>query len=266
MKVFREIVYVEKYASSVGLLQGIDPRFKLICISALIFTAVTMRTLVSLLILAVIIIALCATAKVSLKFFLLRTTIFIPIFAGLIALPVLFTTAGNPLFSFGYEEVILTITKEGVYKAALFVSRVWICVALSVLLVLTTRFSRLIQAMQNLRFPKVLVTMIAITYRFIFLFLDEAFRMSLARESRAAIRPRWKESLKTLATMIATLFLRAHERGERVYLAMRARGYGSETESPVSMRPRARDWAFMTSSILLCMTMISMEHLLVGGS
>lgn len=266
IKTFQEIVYVEKYASSNGLLQGIDPRFKVICISTLIFTAVTMRTFTPLLILALIIIALCAAAKVPLNFFLLRTTIFIPIFAGVIALPLLFTTTGNSLFSFGYHQATLTITEEGVYKAVLFASRVWVCVALSMLLVLTTQFSKLIQAMQNLRFPKVLVTMIAITYRFIFLFLNEAFRMSLARESRTIIRPSWKESLKTLGSMIATLFLRAHERGERVYLAMIARGYSRETGPPVNMRPRARDWAFMVASILFCMTMIAMQYLHFGGS
>ena len=265
LKAFQEIVYVERYAASDGLLQRIDPRVKLCSVAALIFSAVAVRTLIPLAILLVAVAAVCIASKIPLKFFFLRTTIFIPIFAGVIALPLPFITLGTPLATVGYGDFILTVTREGAYRAGQFTLRVWTCVALSILLMLTTRFSKLIQAMENFRFPKVFVTMMAVTYRFIFLFINETFRMALAKESRTVTRLRWKGNVKSLANMIATLFIRAHERGERVYLAMVARGYAGTIRSPNTMKYVQRDWVFACLSILLCLTVLSVEYLHLGG-
>jgi len=63
--------------------------------------------------------------------------------------------------------------------------------------------------------------MVSITYRFIFLLIDEAYRMALAKEARTIKKMNKIDAMKTLGSMISSLFIGAYERGERVYLAMK---------------------------------------------
>jgi len=265
LKTFQEIVYVERFSASNGVLQRIDPRVKLCSITAFILSAVAVRTVTPLSILFAAILVLCVASKIPMKFFFLRTTLFIPIFAAVIALPLLFITPGEPLAKVGYGGLVAEITMQGIYRAAQFTLRVWVCVASLVLLVLTTRFSKLLRAMEEFKFPGVLVTMMAVTYRFIFLFVNEAYRMALAKESRTVMRKRWRGVSRSLANMIATLFIRAYERGERVYLAMIARGYKGTVRSLGEVRSTSRDWVFASASAIICLTVLSTEYLHLGG-
>jgi cobalt/nickel transport system permease protein len=52
----------------------------------------------------------------------------------------------------------------------------------------------------------------------------EMHRMSVARRSRGH-DPRWLWQARAVASSAGALFVRSYERGERVYLAMVARGY-----------------------------------------
>jgi cobalt/nickel transport system permease protein len=155
---------------------------------------------------------------------------------------------------------------EGIYRAVQFTFKVWICVASLALLTLTTRFSSLIHAMEKFRIPKIFVMMIAITYRFIFLFINEAYRMFLAKESRTVTKERRLRFsvLKTLANIASTLFIRAYERGETVYLAMLARGYTGEAKSLSKMRCNRRDWAFGIASVPICLAILLIEFTGLG--
>lgn len=261
LRTFEDIIYSEKFPAFNGVLQKIDPRVKFCCFIAFILTAVVARTVTSLIILFILVIILSVASKIPPKFFFLRTTIFIPTFAAVIASPLLFITLGRPLAIIGYDKYFLSITWEGVYKAACFTLRVWVCVASLTLLVLTTRFSRLVHALEKFKMPKVLVVMTAITYRFVFLFINEAYRMVLAKEARTVKKEGKLHTMKSLAHIISTLFIRAYERGERVYMAMMARGYKGEIKSIGEMKCGYKDWAFGFSSVLTCFVILLVEFL-----
>lgn len=93
-----------------------------------------------------------------------------------------------------------------------------------VLLAGTTRFSDLLGVLWRLRVPALLVTSLALMYRYLSLLVDEAARMIRARRSRTFTPGRglaWRGS----ASVAAQLFVRSSERAERVYAAMCARGW-----------------------------------------
>ena len=91
-----------------------------------------------------------------------------------------------------------------------------------VLLANTTPFSALLELLRSLRFPPTLVTVLALLYRYLFILIDEAERILRARRARTFIRKgRWR----ILGTVLGELFVRSTERSERVYFAMRARGW-----------------------------------------
>jgi cobalt/nickel transport system permease protein len=262
---FQETMQVQEFAGLAGLLQRIDPRLKLVSFVALVISAVAVRTLTSLLILSLAIIILCVLSRIPVRFFLLRATIFIPVFAGIITLPLPFITPGNPIARFGSGLFALTVTREGAYKAALFTLRVWVCVAASVLLISTTKFHELIHSMEKLGLPRVLVMMMSVTYRFIFLFVNEAHRMVLAMESRTVKQRRWRDTLRSLASIMATLFIRSYERGERVYFAMTARGYAGTIRSLEQMKLTRRDVYFGMVLLVFCIVVLFTEYAHLGA-
>lgn len=258
-------MYIERYSSIQGFLQGIDPRVKLVSFTAFILIAVSVRTLMPLIILLFIIIFFSIATKIPLKFFLFRATVFIPLFAGVIALPLLFITPGTPLGIAGYGGYFIIATREGLFRAVLFTTRIWVCVAAITLLVQTTRFSVIIQALGKFKVPEIFLMMTAVTYRFIFIFIEEAYRMALAREARTTGKESRIQILKSLGKIISTLFIRAFERGERVYLAMLARGYTGRVRSLVTMKWDKNDQIYTVIIALICIAVILVEYMNHGG-
>jgi cobalt/nickel transport system permease protein len=92
------------------------------------------------------------------------------------------------------------------------------------LLANTTPFSDLLRVLKRLHVPALLVTTLALMYRYLFVLIDEAQRMKRARTSRTFSSKRsWTWHMS--ATVISQLFIRASERAERIYDAMCARGW-----------------------------------------
>jgi cobalt/nickel transport system permease protein len=98
-----------------------------------------------------------------------------------------------------------------------------LCLFTMVLLASTTPFPELLAVLRWLRVPHLLVTTLALMYRYLFVLSCEAQRMQRARQSRTFSRRRWP-GWRTLATVISQLFVRATSRAERIYAAMQARG------------------------------------------
>ena len=88
----------------------------------------------------------------------------------------------------------------------------------------TTPFSGILDVLRKLRVPALLITVLALMYRYVFLLIDQSQRMTRARRSRTFTpgrRARWKSG----AAIVGHLFIRSTERAERIYSAMTARGW-----------------------------------------
>ncbi len=99
-----------------------------------------------------------------------------------------------------------------------------LCLSTMLLLSNTTPFSELLSFMKKLYIPSLLITILALMYRYLFVLIDEAEKMQRARESRTFTRNN-SQIWKTRAILIAQLFVRSTERAERIYSAMLARGW-----------------------------------------
>lgn len=99
-----------------------------------------------------------------------------------------------------------------------------LCLLTMVLLANTTPFAELLQVLRRARVPALLVTTLALMYRYLFVLVDETERMQRARHSRTFTRQRWR-MWRNLASVIGQLFVRSTERAERIYAAMCARGW-----------------------------------------
>jgi cobalt/nickel transport system permease protein len=137
--------------------------------------------------------------------FLIRRMLLLELFVLGVAVMSLFQPGGGRLFIFLMVKCTL-------------------CLLVMVLLSNTTPFAELLRLAKAARAPALLVTTLSLTYRYLFVLVDEAHRMKRARMSRT-FRPRRRRTWQTLATVVGQLFVRASERAERIYGAMRARGW-----------------------------------------
>ena len=174
---------------------------------------------------------------------------------ALVALTVLFSLPGKPLTSFHFLFWDLTITDAGLLRFVSILIRSWLSVQMAILLVAVVRFPDLIHALEHLRVPLILTTIIAFLYRYLFVLTDEVFRLMRARESRAAATSgkrsggsvAWRA--RVAGNMAGQLFLRSYERSDRVYNAMLARGYAGHMETINPHELRRRD--YLTAALAL---------------
>jgi cobalt/nickel transport system permease protein len=157
----------------------------------------------------------------------------------LAALPLVFTRPGDPIAAFDLGPLTLTISGEGLEQFATIALKSWISVQAALLLSFTTSFHDLVDALRELRLPRIMVAIIGFMYRYLGVLGDEAGRMNRARASRSAEPAggsrsggrvggtlRWRASVT--GSLVGSLFLRSYERSERVYAAMQARGFDGE--------------------------------------
>jgi cobalt/nickel transport system permease protein len=118
----------------------------------------------------------------------------------------------------------LALSEAGLATFALVSAKAAIGAVSAVLLGATTSFPEILHGLERLRAPRLLIVIAAFMYRYVFVIADETRRMRAALAARA-YRPRHLGQVAALGRMVTALFLRSYERGERVYVAMLARGY-----------------------------------------
>ncbi len=183
-----------------------------------------------------------ALARLGLGYTFKRSFVALPF--ALVAVTVLFSIPGKPLISFHFLMWNLTITDAGLLRFVSILIRSWLSVQIAILLVAVTRFPDLIHALEHLRVPAILTTIIAFLYRYLFVLVDEVYRLLRARESRSAAAPGQRSGGSVLwrariaGHMAGQLFLRSYERSDRIYNAMAARGYAGRlrTLNPHEMK------------------------------
>jgi len=99
-----------------------------------------------------------------------------------------------------------------------------LCVFAMLLLTWTTPFEDVLRELRRWHFPAVMLTTLALMYRYLPVLTEESRRMSRARTSRT-FRRRRLAAWQDLSLVIGQLFIRSAERAERIYLAMCARGW-----------------------------------------
>lgn len=166
---------------------------------------------------ALLVAAVAALARIGPGWLLTRSLIELPFVLFAFALP--FLAAGDRV-----ELLGLRLSEEGLYGAWNILAKGTLGVLVSLLLAATTTVRDLIVGLDRLRCPQVLTQIATFMLRYLDVLVGEARRMRVARVSRGD-DPRFLWQLRGFAAGVGALFLRAFERGERVYLAMLSRGY-----------------------------------------
>jgi cobalt/nickel transport system permease protein len=162
---------------------------------------------------------------------------------SLIEVPFIFFALLMPLFGTG--EVIeigsLNLYVNGLLAGAGIVVKGTLGILVAINLSATTTAREILNGLETLKMPTPMVQIASFMLRYVNVVNDEMLRMAVARASRGfeatGIR-QWP----VLATAAGALFIRSYERGERVHLAMIARGYQGELPRTEKINNSARYW------------------------
>lgn len=169
-----------------------------------------------------------ATALVPIRFrgFFVAVVAFLLLVAGASRIPPKFILRRLVLlepFVLGIGLLML-LEPDGRRHFLVFALRSTVCLLTMTLLSNTTPFSEVLGALKAARCPALMVTLLALTYRYLFVLVDETERMQRARLSRTFTRSRsltWRRT----GSLAGQLFVRTSERADRVFAAMCARGW-----------------------------------------
>jgi cobalt/nickel transport system permease protein len=168
-------------------------------------------------------------SRLGLEFSLKRSIIALPF--ALVAVSAIFSPQGQILAVWDLGFITLMPTDFGIIRFISILFRSWLSVQMAILLVATTQFPDIIHAFEHLKLPKMLTTVIAFLFRYLFVLTNEVFRILRARDSRSAGVEGFKKGGSVLwrarvaGSMAGQLFLRSYDRSDRIFHAMISRGY-----------------------------------------
>lgn len=221
-----------------------EVRIKIAAMLALVVVFATLQDIRVLTLGLAVILGLVILNGIRLKDILKRLLWIIP-FAGVMIMLFPFITPGKVLFSGQVFSFTFAATVEGAMKAGFLALRVLNATLTMSLLVMTTPLSELLHGFRQLKVPAIMVSLLAFTLRYFQVVADEVQRMKLAMRARGFQRGKhlldW-HTMKTLGLLLGTLFVRASERGDRIYFAMLSRGYRGELICSAGREIGWQDW------------------------
>ena len=180
---------------------------------------------------AALLLGLVALSRVPVLYLARRMVVEVPFVVFALLLP--FVAQGERVDVLG-----LSLSSSGLLAAWGLLVKGTIGVLASLLLAAVTEPQDLLHGLERLRLPAQLVQIMAFMIRYLDVVTGELARMRVAREARG-FQGRDPRQWPVLARSFGALFIRSYERGERVHLAMLARGYAGSMPTEATRRPVA---------------------------
>jgi cobalt/nickel transport system permease protein len=165
--------------------------------------------------------ALIRLARMPLDWYVRRLLILLPLLAALFVILPLVMHDDGPAFFLGPIRVSLF----GFLVACRLTLRALVILSLVLILLTSTPLPSLFKAAHALWVPGLLIQMVSLSYRYLFLIIEEFQRVRIALRQRGFRNRGNLRSYHTVANVSAILLVRSAERAERVGQAMRCRGF-----------------------------------------
>lgn len=235
--------HIDEFAGD-SPLSKVDPRVKFLCLILFLIAAAVSTGQSAVMVIGLTAISFLFISRIPLKHILIN---FIPVLPILLAVSFGAFLTSNPI-----SAILISARISGSVLVALVFSS-------------TTPVLEQILAMQYFRVPKILTSMMLLTYRFLFLFIDEIERMRFARRARG-FRLKSKgilrrDTMKVLGNSIGMLVVRVNDRASRVFDSLRSRGFHGTVKgiSPRTLAPVDAFYGTAFGVIALLIFMLQLE-------
>ena len=227
--------------SGKGFFQKLDPRVKVFFLIFFVVIVSLKTDIFSEAAITVFTFLLVVSSRINLAQFYKKIAGLTFLFGFLVVFPSAFNvvTPGELILpvmtlSHPYEFLIyhipkeIGLTRQGVDGVMMLCLRMMNSLTISLLVIHTTPFHRIIKALQVFRVPQAFLLIITLSYKYIFIFAKTVEGMYFARKSRLVGMVRDDEARDWVAGRIAHMFRKSMSRYEEVFRAMVARGFAEE--------------------------------------
>ncbi|MDX2230027.1 MAG: cobalt ECF transporter T component CbiQ [Leptolyngbyaceae cyanobacterium bins.349] len=207
-----------------------EPRCKVLGLVGLIFAFAFVQSLWLLVPMVLVTLTLYGLSQLPMSFWLQRLRYPGLFLLGIVAL-LPFFAGQTVLWQWGW----LTVYREGCAAVVLIAGRFLCIVTIALILIGSTPLLTLLKALRSLGISPILTDMTLLTYRYLADIGDTLTTMRTAMRLRGGDRPTRRgfipsgQYLTQIAHLTGTLLIRSYEQSERVYKAMRLRGYGLQS-------------------------------------
>ena len=237
----------DTFAHGNSVIHRLDPRFRIV-FTVLLSTATAVSYRFPTLLFALLVsLLLVLAARLSIKAVLKKL---LAVFGFLVLLWCLLplTFHGDPLARYGP----LTITRPGVILAAQISLKSVSILMMFIALIATAGLVTLGHAMDRIGIPGKIVHLLLMCYRYIFVIGQEYERLSRAAKIRGFSPKTNMHTYRTYAYLIGMIFVRAADRADQVYKAMRCRGFNGRFYCLAEFPRHYHNWlfaVFMTTTL-----------------
>jgi cobalt/nickel transport system permease protein len=175
-----------------------------------------------------------AASRVPVRYVATRMLVEVPVLGFALLMPFIAT---GPRVDIGP----LSLSEAGLLGAWALVAKATLGLMASLVLATTTEPRDVVAGLERLRLPHQLVQIMGFMVRYLEVVTGELRRMRIARESRG-FSARSLGAWPVLASTAGALFIRSYERGERIHLAMLARGYSGRVPATHPLTATAAQW------------------------
>jgi len=224
---------VDAIAQNKNLFSRMDARAKVVVCSLLMGAVIGLPGLK--LQLGIFAAALAAMVFIKIPARLILIRIVPPLVLGLIVICLMsFFRGGQQSLTIHITALKASGIAQDLYAGTTLLVRIAASVSLLLFLSVTTPVQELGRALFRLRVPRVMVEILLLTYRYIFVLLDEGTRIKDAQTMRLGYPPKrslsgWNRAVRSTATLMGMVFIRAYDRAESTFSAMLARAYKGST-------------------------------------
>ncbi|WP_293983632.1 energy-coupling factor transporter transmembrane protein EcfT [uncultured Clostridium sp.] len=170
--------------------------------------------------------------KVPVKFIFKKVLFVLPIIIGLSAI--------NLIIDFSYLEI---------YFSVLLIFKCTFALVGALLLIATTGINNLAFGLKKLKIPNILIMQILMLHRYIILMMEECYRVKSAYELRTLGEK--SMTMKDYGQIIGQMLLKTIDRSEKVYEAMKLRGFEGDLYINSNKRAGCIDYLYLISCAVI---------------
>lgn len=231
-----------------SILHRLDPRIKLAEALFLLFAITACRRIPPLLPPALLILSLLPISRMPLKSLFRLLLVILP----LMSMMGLLFFASYLLEGLPPKISIFLAHPLGLDFQLILIKSILALILLR-LLIMNTAIIDLLRAMRYFKVPRIITTLSNLVYTYLFILTAETERIVRARNSRSAGKS--NRSLRTLAHIGSSVFLRSFARADQLYKAMLARGFHGEYPDQRNHQAGLRDILSISAVIVVLAAM-----------
>ncbi len=248
-------LFSDYFAQSENVFTAVDARVKLVFVCMALALILKGHSIGVLLLVPVLSVGALTLVRIPAKTILVRLAGPL-LMAAIIFILQAFFYGNTPFHIFNLGGLHFVMYRDGIGRGVLIAGRVLAGTSLMILFSMTTPINKILGALKYFRVSVGWLEVTAFTYRYIFVFIEEAQSIMDSQRLRLGYNG-VRTGLKSWGTLVGSLFTRVYDQANATHEAMALRGYNGtlHIRLPDRITPRDINAGLLLAVVLLIMAL-----------